>query len=256
MILTTPWPTRPSMSRSVKVRLSPSAWSHILIIVLDGSKVEAQTPDGTHVPTPGRGPSTSATPRTSTPKTSYAAALKAKPSDWHLEFFMDDHKLPLDLTIYGAIHQHEMRKHRASGSPFVPSMIWQGVYSIKFKKVPGPLPSSDGRNILALHARTSQQDFAASVARGDETGSRSRSPTPSLSSLPEDAPHAKILRVLRVLHKLNAQESERLTPVTAKRILAPSAFVNNKLTAKLTRQLEEPMIVARYVEVMSQWSAS
>ncbi|KAI0730615.1 hypothetical protein C8Q76DRAFT_644034 [Earliella scabrosa] len=188
----------------------------------DGSKVEAQTPDGTHVPTPGRGPSTSATPRTSTPKTSYAAALKAKPSDWHLEFFMDDHKLPLDLTIYGAIHQHEMRKHRASGSPFVPSMIWQGVYSIKFKKVPGPLPSSD--------------------ARGDETGSRSRSPTPSLSSLPEDAPHAKILRVLRVLHKLNAQESERLTP--AKRILAPSAFVNNKLTAKLTRQLEEPMIVA------------
>ncbi|KAI0704459.1 hypothetical protein C8T65DRAFT_741026 [Cerioporus squamosus] len=187
----------------------------------DGSKVEAQTPDGTHVPTPGRGLSTAATPRTSTPKTSYAAALKAKPSDWHLEFFMDDHKLPLDLTIYGAIHQHEMRKHRSSGSPFLPGMIWQGIYSIKFRKVPGPLPSTE-----------------------DETGSRSRSPSPSLSSLPEDAPHAKILRVLRVLHKLNAQESERATPATAKRILAPSAFVNNKLTAKLTRQLEEPMIVA------------
>ncbi|KAI0364359.1 hypothetical protein BV20DRAFT_1107706 [Pilatotrama ljubarskyi] len=193
----------------------------------DGSKVEAQTPDGTHVPTPGsaRGlPSSNPTPRTSTPKTSYAAALKAKPSDWHLEFSMDDHKLPLDLTVYGAIHQHEMRKHKASGSPFLPSMIWQGIYSIKFKKVPGPLPSSD--------------------ARADETGARSRSPSPSLSSLPEDAPHAKILRLLRVLHKLNAQESERATPATAKRILAPSAFVNNKLTAKLTRQLEEPMIVA------------
>ncbi|KAI0352109.1 hypothetical protein OH77DRAFT_1428880 [Trametes cingulata] len=193
----------------------------------DGSKVEAQTPDGTHVPTPGsaRGlPSSTPTPRTSTPKTSYAAALKAKPSDWHLEFSMDDHKLPLDLTVYGAIHQHEMRKHKASGSPFLPSMIWQGIYSIKFKKVPGPLPSSD--------------------ARADETGVRSRSPSPSLSSLPEDAPHAKILRLLRVLHKLNAQESERATPATAKRILAPSAFVNNKLTAKLTRQLEEPMIVA------------
>ncbi|RDX51248.1 hypothetical protein OH76DRAFT_1401563 [Lentinus brumalis] len=187
----------------------------------DGSKVEAQTPDGTHVPTPGGGRSIAATPRTATPKTSYAAALKAKPSDWHLEFSMDDHKLPLDLTIYGAIHQHEMRKHRSSSSPFLPGMLWQGVYSIKFKKVPGPLPSTE-----------------------DETGSRSRSPSPSLSSLPEDAPHAKILRVLRVLHKLNAQESERATPATAKRILAPSAFVNNKLTAKLTRQLEEPMIVA------------
>ncbi|KAI0773262.1 hypothetical protein BD413DRAFT_656909 [Trametes elegans] len=193
----------------------------------DGSRVEAQTPDGTHVPTPGstRGlPPNTPTPRTSTPKTSYAAALKAKPSDWHLEFSMDDHQLPLDLTVYGAIHQHELRKHKASGSPFLPSMIWQGVYSIKFKKVPGPLPSSD--------------------ARVDETGVRNRSPSPALSSLPEDAPHAKILRLLRVLHKLNALENERATPAAAKRILPPSAFVNNKLTAKLTRQLEEPMIVA------------
>ncbi|KAI0628036.1 hypothetical protein C8Q77DRAFT_1068746 [Trametes polyzona] len=193
----------------------------------DGSKVEAQTPDGTHVPTPGstRGlPSSTPTPRTSTPKTSYAAALKTKPSDWHLEFSMDDHKLPLDLTVYGAIHQHEMRKHKTSGSPFVPSMIWQGVYSIKFKKVPGPLPPSD--------------------ARTDETGARSRSPSPSLSSLPEDAPHAKILRLLRILHKLNVKEGDRAAPAAAKRVLASSAFVNNKLTAKLTRQLEEPMIVA------------
>ena len=114
-------------------------------------KVEAQTPDGTHVPTPGKAPSTSATPRTSTPKTSYAAALKAKPSDWHLEFFMDDHKLPLDLTIYGAIHQHDMRKHKVSGSAFVPSMSWQGIYSIKFKKVPGPLPLSDGKTRTLLN---------------------------------------------------------------------------------------------------------
>ncbi|KAI0664313.1 hypothetical protein C8Q70DRAFT_946839 [Cubamyces menziesii] len=191
----------------------------------DGSKVEAQTPDGSHVPTPGssRGLNTP-TPRTSTPKTSYAAALKAKPSDWHLEFSMDEHKLPLDLTVYGAIHQHELRKHKASGAPFLPSMIWQGIYSIKFKKVSGPLPSSD--------------------SRAEETGIRSRSPSPSLSSLPEDAPHAKILRLLRVLHKLNTQESERATPSTTKRILTPSSFVNNKLTAKLTRQLEEPMIVA------------
>ena len=51
---------------------------------------------------------------------------------------MDDHKLPLDLTIYGAIHQHEGRKR--SGAALPSSLIWQGVYSIKFKKVPGPHP--------------------------------------------------------------------------------------------------------------------
>ncbi|THH12821.1 hypothetical protein EW146_g7335 [Bondarzewia mesenterica] len=198
-----------------------------LAVADDGSKVEAQTPDGTRVGTPGVAkemPQTP-TPRAIPSKGSYAAALKAKPAaDWHLEFSMDDHILPLDLTIYGAIHQHELRKKAAgSSSSLPPSLLWQGVYTVKFKKVPGPAPSSEGRG-------------EASEA------SRSRSPTPILSSLPEDAPHAKILRLLRVLHKLSVKEAER--PTIVKRDLPESSFVNNKLTAKLSRQLEEPMIVA------------
>jgi E3 ubiquitin-protein ligase TRIP12 len=80
---------------------------------------------------------------------------------------------------------------------------------------------------------------------GGENGSKVRSPSPSLSSLPEDAPHAKILRLLRVLQQLNVNEAERTAFASEKRNLAESAFINNKLTAKLTRQLEEPMIVAR-----------
>jgi E3 ubiquitin-protein ligase TRIP12 len=83
------------------------------------------------------------------------------------------------------------------------------------------------------------------VGRTDEIASKNRSPTPPLSSLPEDAPHAKILRLLRVLHKLNVLEAERSTFIGDKRNLPESMFVNNKLSAKLTRQLEEPMIVAR-----------
>lgn len=67
------------------------------------------------------------------------------------------------------------------------------------------------------------------------------------TSAPDDAPHAKILRLLRVLRKLNAQGSERLAYDRVVQTLPESAFVNNKLTAKLTRQLEEPLIVARYV---------
>lgn len=112
-----------------------------------------------------------------------------KQTDWHLEFSMDDHPLPLDLTIYGAIHQHELRKKKAgSGSALPPHLLWQGVYTIKFKKVSGP---------------------AGGSGESSEPVTRSRSPTPSLSSLPEDAPHAKILRLLRVLHRLNVVEAER-----------------------------------------------
>jgi len=56
---------------------------------------------------------------------------------------MDDHVLPLDLTIYGAIHQHEMRKN---AGPPQPSLVWQGVYTVKFKKVSGPAPTSEGES--------------------------------------------------------------------------------------------------------------
>lgn len=85
-----------------------------------------------------------------------------------------------------------------------------------------------------------------SPAARSESTVRSRSQAPPLSSLPEDAPHAKILRLLRVLHQLNTMEAERVGFIAEKRNLPEASFVNNKLTAKLTRQLEEPMIVARY----------
>ncbi|KAG7094023.1 hypothetical protein E1B28_007645 [Marasmius oreades] len=193
-----------------------------LSVAEDGSKVEAQTPDGTRVATPAQKegvPSSSTGPSGSSARPSYAAALKTKPTDWHLEFVMDDHVLPLDLTIYGAIHQHEMRKKTG---PLPPSMLWQGIYTIKFKKVPGPLTT----------------DNAA------ESSIKARSSTPTLSCLAEDTPHAKILRLLRVLHNLNTLETERSTFGGDRRHLPETAFINNKLTAKLTRQLEEPMIVA------------
>lgn len=116
----------------------------MLIACLDGSNVEAQTPEGTRVATPSAAsrevPSPSA-PKPSSGRGSYAAALKAKPTDWHIEFSMDNQSLPLDLTIYGAIHQHEMRQ-KSTALPN--SLIWQGIYTIKFKKAPGPVPSPEG----------------------------------------------------------------------------------------------------------------
>jgi E3 ubiquitin-protein ligase TRIP12 len=117
-----------------------------LIFIIGGSKVEAQTPDGTRVTTPNahvKEGLLSMTRNSLSSRGSYAAALKAKPTDWHLEFSMDDHILPLDLTIYGAIHQHEMRK-KTGAAPL--NMIWQGVYTIKFKKVSGPPPGPESRS--------------------------------------------------------------------------------------------------------------
>lgn len=65
-------------------------------------------------------------------------------------------------------------------------------------------------------------------------------------AVPDDSPHAQILRLLRVLHKINAEGLESSCVRERLVALPESAFINHKLTAKLTRQLEEPMIVARY----------
>lgn len=54
---------------------------------------------------------------------------------------MDDQVLPLDLTIYGAIHQHESRKN--PGAATSSSAIWQGVYPVKFRKIMAPAPDSE-----------------------------------------------------------------------------------------------------------------
>jgi len=86
-------------------------------------------------------------------------------------------------------------------------------------------------------------DLMMLAARADNSASKIRSPSPILSSLPDDAPHAKILRLLRVLHKLNAAEAQRPARPLDRRALAETAFINNKLTAKLTRQLEELSVV-------------
>ncbi|THH11305.1 hypothetical protein EW145_g739 [Phellinidium pouzarii] len=186
-----------------------------LSVAPDGSKVEAQTPDGTRVATPN--PSADPISSLSTQKPSYAAALKNKSNDWHLEFTMDGHVLPLDMTIYGAVHQHEERK--SPGGTIPSNMIWQGVYTVKYKKITGPrlTPETD-------------------------PPSRARSPISPLTSLTDEASHSKILNLLRALHKLNADIN--VDDFLGAHPLPETAFINNKLTAKLTRQLEEPMIVA------------
>ena len=53
-----------------------------------------------------------------------------------------------------------------------------------------------------------------------------------------DSAHIQILRLLKILHKMNLMAKDRVSVDTAGVILPESAFVNNKLTAKLARQLD------------------
>ncbi|CEQ41607.1 SPOSA6832_03348, partial [Sporobolomyces salmonicolor] len=193
-----------------------------------GSKLVAKTPDGTRVATPtiGQAATSSTSSRLSpapTPKTrsSYAAALKAEPTDFHLEFSMGGRAVDLDTTIFGAVHRHENQQPAT-----LRRNMWHNIYDVRFRKVAGK-------------ARPDEDDAKALEARRRREGSIfSNMP----ASVPAGSQQAKILQLLHVLRNVSADygESGLGTGVG----LADTAFVNSKLTAKLNRQLEEPMIVA------------
>ena len=186
----------------------------------DGSKVVVKTPDGTRVSTPT--PSKTTPRSVAKPRSSYAAAVKAEPTDFHLEFSMGDRDIGLDTTVFGAVHNSDAR------SPENRRHMWTNIYTVKFRKVAGP---AQVESEPASPEPTSRDDSILTVMP---------------DSIPSDSQQAKILQLLCVLHTVNAKQADS---VVASELgstigLPETAFVNNKLTAKLNRQLEEPMIVA------------
>lgn len=132
--------------------------------------------------------------------------------DWHLEFSIDGETLRPQDTIYGAVHKY------AKNSP-TPGSAFALPVTFKFRKIDGPQTKPDAN--AAVEAA---------------------SPATVTSTLPDfvesNSQVSAILRLLRVVHGLCVDGGSRPG--------APdeSLFVNNKLTAKLTRQLEETMILA------------
>ncbi|GAA5940144.1 hypothetical protein JCM10213_008342 [Rhodosporidiobolus nylandii] len=195
------------------------------------NKVVAKTPDGTRVatPTPAKPgspapassssrPSPAPTPK---PRASYAAALKAEPTDFHLQFSINGKEVSLDTTVFGAIHAFESQQPAA-----LRRQMWYNVYDVKFRKVEGA-------------ARPDEEDDANTL--GDRARREGSLFTNMPSSIPTGSEQAKILQLLHVLRNVSADYDEGEKGGVG---LAGSAFVNSKLTAKLNRQLEEPMIVA------------
>ena len=202
-------------------------------------KVTARQEDGTRIVTPQPGTPVPGSQRTASSsdspglppftkglavagRPSYAAALASTPQDWHLEFSIDGKIIPSETTIYRAVHHNREQPTDSTRS------VWSGVHTINFKKVKGPPPSQSS---LTKHTESDQYDL-------------SRLPA-SLDSHPITS---TILSLLRILHDLNGSIGDvrdTLGRAGVKLYAEPLAsFINTKLTAKMNRQLEEPLIVA------------
>lgn len=210
-------------------------------------KVTARKEDGTRVSTPSQStnaatsaPSSSLSrellaaginPSAASRAMSYAAAIQSVPQDWHIEFSIDGNPIPNETTIYRAVHVN-----RSEQSDPTTRNVWSAIHSINFKRVQGPPPPESSST-----APASPMEDSPGAAKA--------------SSLDEHPATSNILRLLNILHELNANIDDILDETSDSTRLNTeplSQFVNTKLTAKLNRQLEEPLIVAS--KCLPPWS--
>ncbi|KAK4506542.1 hypothetical protein PRZ48_000274 [Zasmidium cellare] len=212
-------------------------------------KLTARTEDGARVATPSQGVPTPptgrerlsasarraaaremlATPTSSSRPMSYASALQQTPQDWHIEFSVNGQPIPADTTIYRACHFNMSQGDEISGRN-----IWSATHSITLKRVAGPPPT----------------DRSTPTPSADPKLNNGLPP-----SLDKHPVTSGILRLMSILHDVNANLDDVLTEnKNAVRLNAEPAsqFVNTKLTAKLNRQLDEPLIVAS--QCLPSWS--
>lgn len=228
---------------------TPEDPSAVNLEVAAGGRITARKEDGTRVATPSQPRSAaslpsrttsalaaalanSPSPSTSSRPMSYSGALQSTPRDWHIEFSIEGKMIPNETTIYRAVHRSPL-----SAEEQTRSNVWTNTHTIKFKRVPGPPPAES----IAFGGSF---DGATETEEGVTPGSLAKHPTT-----------ASILRLLKMLHDLNANIDDVIVEnkETLKLNVEPlSQFVNTKLTAKLNRQLEEPLIVAS--NCLPSWS--
>ncbi|KAF1937788.1 hypothetical protein EJ02DRAFT_458426 [Clathrospora elynae] len=160
---------------------------------------------------------------------SYAAAVQSIPQDWHIEFSVNDQPLSNETTIYRAVHFNQGQPSEISHRT-----VWNAIHTIKFKRVQGPPPTEPSSLTPPPESKSDLSGMPASLNQHPVTSG--------------------ILRLLSILHGLNSHLDDILLNKEQIKVDAEplSQFVNTKLTAKLNRQLEEPLIVAS--NCLPSWS--
>ncbi|KAJ3019883.1 Ubiquitin fusion degradation protein 4 [Thoreauomyces humboldtii] len=205
---------------------------------------------------------------------SYASAAAAS-TNFNIEFKIGEMPLPRDMTIFGSVYQSELTKNVQQPN------VWGKVFTVSYKKVWPGQKESIGPDVPP----------ASGIAAAPDASACSGFKVPFSKSLPEgvslDRPDGQVLYLLRILYSLNSrwaevyanedleldgvhaggstalalqegsQPLERVAntsrtdaPVRLDALPAP-AFTSTKLTAKLNRQLDEPLIVAS--DVLPSW---
>ncbi|XP_049929881.1 E3 ubiquitin-protein ligase TRIP12 isoform X2 [Epinephelus moara] len=179
-----------------------------------------------------------------------------------LQFYIGDHLLPYNMTVYQAVRQYSLQAEEEREStddeanPLGRAGIWTKTHTIWYKPVredeDGSKDAVGGKRGRAQTAPTKtsprnakKQDelwhdgVCPSVTNPLETYLTSEPP----ETITFDDPSLEVNLLLRVLHSISRYWFYLYENAVCKEVISTSEFINSKLTAKANRQLQDPLVI-------------
>ncbi|XP_075871051.1 E3 ubiquitin-protein ligase TRIP12 isoform X2 [Nelusetta ayraudi] len=179
-----------------------------------------------------------------------------------LQFYIGDHLLPYNMTVYQAVRQYSLQAEEEREStddeanPLGRAGIWTKTHTIWYKPVredeDGGKDAVGGKRGRAQTAPTKtsprnakKQDelwhdgVCPAVVNPLETYLSSETP----ETITFEDPSLEVNLLLRVLHSISRYWFYLYDNAVCKEIIATSEFINSKLTAKANRQLQDPLVI-------------
>lgn len=186
---------------------------------------------------------------------SWATQLQGSGNSKHvLEFTLNGHVLPYNMTVYQAVRQYAQANFDEESEidddtgPFGRASIWSGTHTLYFKPI-----CQQVENKNANVPKRTKSDFSVKSILRSKTTSMIEAPKQNGfaayldDKLPGDFsikdPSLEVICLLRVLFHLNSNWGRYFDLQTSRAAVSTLEFVNTKLTAKATRQLQDPLVI-------------
>ncbi|XP_071999465.1 E3 ubiquitin-protein ligase TRIP12 isoform X2 [Engystomops pustulosus] len=179
-----------------------------------------------------------------------------------LQFYIGDHLLPYNMTVYQAVRQYSIQTEEEREStddesnPLGRAGIWTKTHTIWYKPVREEEESTKdtvggkrGRAQTAPTKTSPRNSKKHDELWHDGVCPRIASPLDHylISTPPEnitfDDPSLDVVILLRVLHAISRYWYYLFDNAVCKEIILTSEFNNSKLTAKANRQLQDPLVI-------------
>lgn len=186
---------------------------------------------------------------------SLASQIHGSSNPRHLiEFVLNDQILPYNMTVYEAIRQYAQGGAYEEGvgldedtGPYGRASIWSGTHTLYFRPV-----SESNENVQTVGLRRVKPETTTKSAFMKKKNSFDPAKLKDshlylTDKLPGNwttaDPSIEVICLVRVLYYLNGHWQKYFDLQPTFHILHPLEFINNKLTAKATRQLQDPLVI-------------